>query len=346
MLDPSRLHMLPREQNVDLMNDVEVYKDFTLIEKCPAIEIFQWVRRYTSPGQFLMTTSFTPEKFKQYAIGNIIYKRDNDEAAFIEGRRVIVTFDGDMRLIVTGRFLSSLLDRRIFTLDGDFLLQPMLSFIINNYFLDGAGANRSMAPLVRLLEIPAIGNELIHAEYRRHNVLDAISDLAQENTFGVRVNHNKDNRTYDIEFRKPTDSIAIFDKEWGNVLEQDYWDDTQNYKNVVLVGDSFIYNNHITGFDRREIPASEPRQGATRFVQTARDVLNRNRAVRTLSSRIDVNSIQFEYGKDWDLGSIVTVQNRAIGFTEKEVVTEVMEFFDETGRNIEVNTGDYVERGR
>ena len=347
MLDIKRLHMLPREQNIDLMNDVEIYRDFTLIAKCPAVEMFRWARRFSRPGGFMLTTAFNKELFTDvYAQGNVLYKRDNDEGALITGRRVIATLEGDLRLIVDGKALSSILDRRLVTLNGDFTLQALLNNIINNNFLADAGAARSMAPLVRLLPVPGFGGNNIPVDYRQRNVLDVLNDLLQENEIGVRIRYNIPNRTFDIEFYTPTPSIAVFDKEWGNVLEQDYWDDNSDYKNVVLVGDNFVYNNNITGFGRREIAAVEPREGATRFAQTARDVLNRNRAIRTLSSRVDANSVQFEYGKDWDIGSVVLSQHREIGFAEKEIITEIIEFYDETGKNIEVNTGDYTERGR
>ena len=245
--------------------------------------------------------------------------------------------------------MSSLFDSRVFTLEGDFTVNHLLQNIMNNNFLVGAGSARSMAPLVRLLPLPDFGSIIIPVEYRRHNAETAITDILQENSAGVRVTPVFTGspsviNNFDIEFYLATSSVAVFDKEWGNVLEQDFWEDTSQAKNVVLVGEDFIFNNHIRGIDRKEISASEPRQGATRFTQTARDVLNRNRAIRTLSSHIDVHSVQFEYGKDWDIGSIVLSQNREIGFSEKEVVTEIIEFFDETGRNIEVNTGSYVER--
>ena len=346
MLDINRIHMIPSEQNVDLMNDVEIYKDFKLVAKCPAVEMFRWTRRFSRPGSFMLTTAFDREIFsKTYAIGNVIYKRDNNEGALITGRRVIATLEGDLRLIVKGEALSSIFNRRVVSLNGDFTLTNLLSNIVNNNFLAAAGTARSMAPLVQLLPIPNFGGSNIPVEYRQRNAQDIMDDLLQENEKGVKVRYNIPNRTLDIDFYAPTESIAVFDKEWGNVLEQDYWDDISGFKNVALVGDNFVFNNHITGFNRREVSTTEPREGATRFEQTARDLLNRNRKVRTISSRVDAGSVQFEYGKDWDIGSIVLSQNRDIGFAEKEVVTEIVEFFDQTGRNIEVNTGDYTERG-
>jgi len=351
-------------QVVDLLNELEIYSDprdgGRLLSKAPTVGTFRWARRFSQAGSFQLMTSFSREKFELYTPydpeinqrGHIIYKRDNNEAALIEGRKVIMTLDGELRLIVEGRFLPSLLDSRVISLEGDFTVNNLLLDIMNNNFFAGAGSARSMAPLLRMLPLPDFGSDIIPAEYRKHNAETAITDILQENSAGVRVmpiftggtGQPKVISNFDIEFYLATDSIAVFDKEWGNVLEQDFWEDTSHAKNVVLVGEDFVFNDHIRGIDRKEVSASEPRQGATRFAQTAKDTLNRHRVIRTLSSHIDVHSVQFEYGKDWDIGSIVLSQNRDIGFSEKEIVTEIIEFFDETGRNIEVNTGSYVER--
>lgn len=357
MIDSYRsIDMLPAKQNIDIMNDVEVYDDnFTLLSKCPAVEQFRWVRRFSRPGEFLLITSFSPEKLQLYRPpiidrttnrvireGNIIYKRDNDEACLITGVNVVMLLDGDIRLIVRGWSLSRILDRRVVVLNGDFTLNNLLTTIVNDNFL--SLGPRSMSPLLRLISMPNFGGDIIPVEYRRSEVLTNVIDLCQENAIGLRIRYNISNRTYDLEFYNPVESVAVFDKEWGNVLEQDYIENVENYKNTVLVGENFIFNNDITGISRREMAAPEPREGATRFSQIALDALNRSRAIRTLSSRIDVESVQFEYGKDWDLGSIVLSRNRSIGFSEKEVITEIIEFFDKEGKNVEVNTGDYIER--
>lgn len=352
MLDPRTIQMMTHETNEDLMNPVEVYTPcfplenaFKLITKCPDIETFRWFRRFSEVGRFMLTTEFSPKKMDIYAKGNVIYKRDVDEAAFIEGRRVLQTLNGEQRLIVEGRFISSLLDRRVATLTGDFQLPVALQNIISNNFLMDAGAARSMASLVRLMPMRITSGEVISIELNRRNTLDAIVSLIQDNGIGLRTRFNAKNRTLDIEFYEPTPSVAIFDKEFGNVLEQDYWDDTENFKNVVYVGDTFTYNNNITGFERREVFASEPTGGSTFLTQTARETLNRHRATTTLQSVIDAGSKQFEYLKDWNIGSRILSQNRDIGFSQHEVVTEILEFYDETGLNIEASTGSYISRG-
>jgi len=340
----------------DVMSPVSIYKDFNLLEKSPAVESFRWTRRFSRPGQFMLTTDFSPEKLELYkpttvdragniiSEGNIIIKRDTSDAAIITQLRIISNFEGQLRMFVEGQFIPQVLDRRVFSLQGNFTPTQLLTNITNSNFQAGAGAARNMSPLVRVMPIPGFASDSTAVEYRRHVALDAITDICQGNNIGLRGRYNIPNRSFDIEFYLPEESRAKFDIEYGNVIEQDYIVDSENFKNVVYVGDNFVHNNHITGFSRREVVTSEPSAGSTSLQQTARDALNRNRFVRTLTSQVDAMQLQFPYMQDWDVGSIVLSRNRDIGFSEREIITEVVEFVDEKGLHIEVNTGDYLER--
>ena len=334
---------------------LEIYRDFELITMEPIFTDFFWRRRFSRPGEFQLTTAFSREAweyFKPYdprrpnEPGHVIYKRDVDEAAFIESRNVVDTIDNETMLIVRGRFLPSVLDRRQLTLAGNFTLQSLLSNIINNNFLAGAGSFRSMAGHMRLLPftIPLVN---VSVEYQRRNVYEAVTALLEESRIGLRANYNFATRTIDISFYEPVKTDVTFSKQFANIIEQDYRDDIEMYKNVVYVEDRLIHNDSThRGFNRREIAVSAPRQGeSTTLTQTALDALNENRAIRTISSVVNPYNNQFEYLKDWTIGSEVLSESRQLGFSEREVITEITEFYDASGMNLEVITGDYIERG-
>ena len=324
---------------------IEVYKDFELVTMNPVFSTCMWRRRFSRPGEFQFVTHFTPDNFNLFDISQVVYMRHVDEAAFVESRNIIQTLEGELRLIIRGRSLTSLLDRRTITHSGHFDLQTLLSDIVNNNFLAGAGELRSMAPGVRLLpfSLPAIN---VSAEYRNRSALDAITDLLGENQIGVRVRYNFENRSFDIEFYQPSETDVVFSKVFSNIFEQDFYEDIEGYKNVVLDGDNDIHNNTTyRGFARREMAVPEPREGSQTLSQTGQDALWANSHTRTLSSTVNPFNKQFEYIKDWSLGNVVLSENREIGFSEREVITEITEFYDETGMNIEVNTGNYLERG-
>ena len=59
--------------------------------------------------------------------------------------------------------------------------------------------------------------------------------------------------------------------------------------------------------------------------QAAIDAMFHNRTRRTLGSMINPHNYQDQYLTDWDLGSVILSQSRALGFEEREVITEITE---------------------
>ena len=50
----------------------------------------------------------------------------------------------------------------------------------------------------------------------------------------------------------------------------------------------------------------------------------------------------FEYKKDWDLGDIVTVQNRKWGITLNTRITEITEIYEPDGFKLEATFGNAI----
>lgn|GEM_PF-1862869 len=354
---------------------IEIYKDWQLQTSHPVFSSFIWRRRFSTAGEFQFVTQFQPEEigalqfgelpqeqfndywhyFKPMQVdrqgrvtdrGNIIFKPDTNEAAFITSRQKMDTINGGQIMVVRGFTLPILFDRRVVTLEGSFSLQALLSNIINNNFLAGAGGNRSMVDVLTLLPFTAPPTT-IFAQYRQRTAKSILDDLLGENNMGVRINKNFDTRMFDIEFYHPVETDVVFNRDFNNILEQDFSEDTERHKNVVFVGDDFIHNNTAhRGFDRFEMSAPLPQPQAQTPTQAAVDAMFHNRARRTLSSIINPYNYQYQYLTDWDLGSVVLSQSRALGFEEREIITEITERHDVEGFNITVTTGDFMERGR
>ena len=320
----------------------EVYNNFELVTVDPTFTNFKWRRQFSRAGEFQLGTFFTPEKMEIFAEGNVIYKRNVDEAAFIERRSVIQDINGNLILVVSGRGLASILDRRIFTINGSYGLKSFLTTVIGNNFLSGAAEQR------RIRGMRLMGHDFpdtpISADFTRANVYDTLVKILEDNNIGVKVRYNLPEKTYDLQFCQETDTDVVFSREFANIVEQDYTDDTEKYKNVVYVDTQYTHNDGIyTGLGRREMAIPAPTQGQN-VSQNAINALMDNKAVRTLSNVVNPYSRQYEYLTDWNIGSVVLAKSLAVGYAEKELVTEITEFYDETGLNLEVNLGDYKVR--
>ena len=319
---------------------IEIYNDFELIGLAPVYSQFVWTRRFGRAGEFQLETHFTKELFDILAEGNIIYKRDVDEAAIIEQRKVIQTAQDELKMVVSGRHIESILSRRIFSFEGEIELSELLVHIIRGNFLAEAGENRSMERDGLRFLGGSLPNTMISAEYRNHNAYDAIVSLCEEHAVGLKMRYNIARRTFDLEFTRPTETDVVFSKMFANIMEQNYMSDSSNMRNVVYIDNLFVHNDTtFRGINRREMSISAPREGQTHFAQSALDALHENRKVQQLSSTVNPYSEQFIYLVDWDLGSIVLSNNVVLGVSRLETITEIAEIYGEEGLSLVVNLG-------
>ena len=325
---------------------VEIYSNFILEGFLPAHSRFTWTRRFSHVGEFKLETKFTQETFHALAKGRVLYKRDVDEAAFVERRMVVENAFGELLLIVEGRHLSSLLDRRVVSVAGDMTLAAAIDGMINNNFMSGAGNLRSMQGEGLRFMPRNIPSRNVSIEHENVCAERALTDLCEEHGVGIKVRYNISGRTFDLHFLNPVETDVAFSKNFGNVFEQSFLEDTKRYKNVVYVENEFIHNNEVfRGMERREMAIPVPRQGQTHFLQSALDALHDNRAIRTLSSTVNPHSEQFVYLKDWNLGSVVFSKSSELEFTERGLINEIVEIYGEEGLALVVNIGS-ITRGR
>ena len=73
----------------------------------------RWVRRYHKYGEFELHCGLTQDSLKLLQKGNIIWKKDDLEAGYIEYRNMKKDTEGKEILIVRGKFLTGYLNRRI-----------------------------------------------------------------------------------------------------------------------------------------------------------------------------------------------------------------------------------------
>jgi len=320
----------------------EIYKDFELVMVDALFTNFKWRRRFSRAGDFQLETFFTPEKMEIFAEGNVIYKRDVDEAAFIERRSVIQDINGGLVLVVSGRGIASILDRRVFTLAGSYGLKNFLSTVIGENFLMGASEQRRISNM-RMLE-HGFEDVMVSADFKRANVYDTLTKILEEHNIGVKLKYNLADETYDLQFYQEAKTDVIFSREFTNIIEQNYTDSTERYKNVVYVDNQYVHNDNLyTGSKRREMVISNSTEGQC-VVQNAINALLDNKESKTLSNVVNPYSKQYKYLKDWNIGSVVLAQNMDVNYAESELITEITEFYDGTGLNLEVNLGDYKAR--
>ena len=307
---------------------------------------FRWRRRFFEPGEFELHCSETSENLSLLAEGNIIHRLDRQEAGIIEGIAV-ETPDGENgdEITVSGRMGSSMLDQRIIT--------PAINF-------SGATENAMRkivsdnAITVRPINLLTLGAPVgftqtcsFQASYK--NVLTTLVALGKSAPLGFRIRLDVPNKRWIFEVYNGTDRTVmqtarpyvLFSEEFKNINGSKYTSNTTGYKNYAIVGGEgegtarvIVEVDQTNGEPRRElwVDAKDLQKGDLTDADYQAQLRQRGleklaEAVKTESFEAGaVNTANFEYLTDWDLGDIVSFEKWGILLHQR--ITEVEEVYE------------------
>ncbi len=329
----------------------------------------RWVRRYSKCGEFELHCGLTPATLNLLNRGNIIWKNDCTEAGIIEYRNITLNVQKEEVLIVSGRFLTGYLNRRIIwgteRLYGK--AEVVIRTLVKNHAINPDNPER-VIPMLELGTLKGFTQE-VSKQVSYSNLLETIEGIALASGFGFRTNLDLTNKklVFDIYVglnRTAGQSVnapAIFSQEFENILEQEYTDSLDNYRNVALVGGvgegperKLVTVGSGEGLERFEIFAdrrdlsNEDENGdpipdaeyLPLLEQVGHEVLAENTEIQTFDSKINLRS-NLVYKQDFDLGDIVTCTSKKWGVTVDTRITEIEEIY-EHGFDVNVTFGNSV----
>lgn len=299
----------------------------------------RWRRKYFEPGEAEVHVPAERDRIELLAEGRILKRRDRVEAAIIEG----VAIDGT-DLTVTGRMLSSLLDRAILRKTHR-CTGPLEEIMLQLAEEEGG----RVLPELTAAE-PEEGSTGPEAalQITYQNLLAVEERLARAAGLGFRVRFDAPGamvfevyRGVDRSTAQQARPVVIFSDEFGNLADPRYTKSAVNFKNKAYVAGEGEGADRIVeivdetaGEEAREVyvDARQLRreEGVTEAEYRA---LLGQKGREALASHVRVESFEgggdavgnFLYRADWDLGDIVTVQYARLGITLHARVTEVEE---------------------
>ena len=189
---------------------------------------FIWSTRYYSCGDFELCVDVTKENINLFQKDYYIVREDDEHIGIIEDIVIQRNEDGQELLIVKGRFLSSILARRIIavqtTVSGT--ISECVNTLINQNIVNPSISARKISNFT-------IGShsitETMNAQYTGKNLLEPISDIAETYGIGFKTTLNSSNkfvfqlfkgidRTYD----QSVNPWVIFSDKYDNLLTSEY----------------------------------------------------------------------------------------------------------------------------
>lgn len=361
--------------------------ELELIGVIDAFNSLVWTSLYSGGGSFEMKLPFTQENILLIKRENIVVK-DSEEAGYIETLEIAMDSEGIENIVCRGKLLANYLNRRIVwgyeSLNGN--IETEMRKIVNNNFII-APAER-IFPKMQLGEINnVVGN--IKKAISFDNVFEVLEDISKNNNVIFKIKLDYINRklnflVYNVSNRTINQSIlprVVFSRDFENILEQNYIDSINNYKNVALVagaGTGALRKRYTSGFsvglNRLELFVDAKDINDKRTVSVATDgkdpngntiyedieetipmleynemlktrgneKLSEYKEIKTFDSVINTKSESSIYKIDYFLGDIVTVVDNNWGLTIDTQITEVQEIYEKEGIKINVTFGNNI----
>ena len=371
--------------------DVRVFdKELNALGLIDEMTSLIWTIRYFSVGEVKLLAPMTENNRELLQVGNILVKHDeyidfvdaNEDtwrrAAEINYVRYAKDEKGQEQIEARGSIISSWLNQRVINpqiqLTGT--CQQIVNKLIERNIGSGATASRKFPQLVMLAQEDLGGASTEYSNEELKALGDEVRDVCQQGKigydllicerlkqFGFYLYDGKNLTSGNTDGNPP----CIFSRDFDNVNEQEYEDDTSNVKNHAFVRGAADSNNKqevvevdedgASGYELMEVlinasdiqRTAENSQGEQQDIPVAtyRAMLatrgNTELAQRienyTFNSSINIMS-NLRYKEDFDLGDRVTCIEKRWGITINSRITELTQTFERGKTLIEATFGE------
>lgn len=352
------------------------YDAYDVIDKFKSL---LWTVRFTKVGEFELYVPADLDVIKRFHEGDYVWIEDSDRLMIIEDINLQTDVEDGDYLIISGRSLESILERRIIwgmtVITGNF--QNGIRTLLERNVISPASEKRKI-PNFTFKEStdPRITELTVEAQYFGENLYEEIEKLCEEKKVGFRVLpkgsggfefslYVGEDRSYN-QIKNPW---VVFSPNYENLQASNYLYSKKNLRNATLVGgqgenwnrdtievttdssaglnrretftDASGVTNDTTGIESDDTLAEEEKQEIIQALndqyleqlqQKGQEELAKTSITETFDGEIDA-SLQYVYGKDFNLGDIVQIGN-AYGMEASTRVSEIVISHDSTGKTI------------
>ena len=341
---------------------------------CDSFSSLLWDIEYYKCGAFEVYIAASPRNIEIFQTGRIV-GRDDDREYFglIESVELETDAEDGDYLIIKGRFLMCLLERRIIYPTFNFTKLVSYSQIIMNVVQYNACTTgiRKLPGLVVGCSSGTCWDTKTKLQVSYDNLMEWVYTICEKigGTANIRLSKT-DNEQYEMifELSQGTDrSILqevnphiIFSDRYNNLLSFTYFTDTSVKKNYAYVlgkgeGEKRKRTTYFEGaepssldryevyVDAKNISDEEQENGETKplseeeYAELLKEKGKQSIVPITMKSesQIAVQSTQFQYGVDYFVGDFVTVEHHRFGIRQNKIqLIGMIESFDRNGRNL------------
>lgn len=312
--------------------------DFESIAVIDTYESMIWTDRYNAYGDFEIYFAMDENLLEYIKEDYYLWLKDSEHSMIIEDIKIDADTEEGNRLIVTGRSLESILERRIIWGQRIFSgnLQNAIQVMLNENIISPSVADRKIA---NFIFVPSTDSKItsltIDNQYTGDDLYTVIKGLCEENNIGFKIVLTDDNQFAfslyagaDRSYDQTENPYVVFSPNFENIINSNYFSSKAGYRNVTLVageGEGASRKTMVvgsaSGLDRRELftdardISSDTEDGTLSDAEYIAQL--RTRGLKNLADHMITTAFEgevevtrlFKYGEDFFIGDIVQIAN-------------------------------------
>lgn len=336
--------------------------DFESVDIVDSFKSMIWTDRYNSYGDFEMYLTINSDILKHLKEDYYLWLKDSEHCMIIEDSAINSDTEDGNHLIVTGRSLESILERRIIwgqkVLTGN--LQLAIQTLLNDSIISPTIQDRKIDNFIfEPSTDPRITELTVDTQFTGDDLYVVIKKLCQSNNLGFKIVLNDNNQFVfslyagaDRSYNQNVNPYVVFSPDFENIINSNYFTSKANLKNVTLVaGEGEGASRKTTtvgsgsGLNRRELftdarDISSNVDGGTltneQYIAKlkARGIENLSGYTSKTAFEGEVEATRlFKYGEDFFIGDIVQIANE-YGHEGRAYISELIISQSEDGVSI------------
>ena len=334
---------------------VPIIMDSSFVKLAPIDDYISliWTSRYYEVGDFELVVNANKVNMGLFVQGNYIMREDDENVGIIEDIKIQSNEDLSDMLIVTGRFLASILGRRIIypQTNVNYSLDTVIDRLIVLNIIFPSILQRRI--LNFRLGTHSIMSRNVQAQFDGENLLETISELCKTYGVGMKVVLNSSHEFVfslyegaDHTYNQSERPYIVFSTDYDNLHSSEY---EENYRSVVT---AVLVAGEGEGVDRKTAWATDGETGLNRYelYDDTKNISSNDgqisdadyqklleeagkesltRYTTAFSGSVSFDNIK--YREDVNLGDLCVIENPRWGLSINARLLEVIESVAETG---------------
>ncbi len=332
------------------------FESVTIVD---SFESLIWTDRYCAYGDFELHLPVNSELISNLKENYYLWLKESQHVMIIEETSIISDTENGDYLVVTGRSLESLLERRIVweqtTLTGNF--QTGIKKLITEAVISPSISDRKISNFIFQDSTDEVVTALtISVQLTGDELYTAIAKLCALNDIGFRITLTDQNQFafelyagVDRSYEQLANPFVIFSPNYENIINSNYYTSNTNLRNITLVAGEGEGTDRTTttvgsgtGLTRREVytdardvssevdgEALSTSAYLALLYERGEEKLKDYTSVTAFEGEVEATKL-FVYGEDFFIGDIVQIANE-YGHEGRSYISEIVMSQNEEG---------------